>query len=402
MIIYSIYRPPNTNKETFFSDLSTSLNRALDRYDNIIVMGDINIDTHNEKDPGFVKLASFCDVFGLSNLVTSKTCFTKNHSSSIDVILTNRPRSFQKTSVFETGPSNYRSLVATTMKATVPGLKSKHIKYRSYKKFVQENFLSDVKHAKFECDGTNPDKSYDHPTNTFRNVVDKHAPIKTKFLRGNNALFMNPELKKAMYTRARLKRRLNKHPSKKNEVAFKKQRNHCVALRKKAIKNHFKRVTSNGLMSNTAFWDLVKPFLSNKGVLAGTDISLIKDDKIVTDDHDLGEISNDYYINIVENTSGKKPSSNANANSIGDDREIVRLILDKHKDHPSILAIVQDPEKTFQSFSFNEVTAFFFLFYSYKLITIQFYIDYTTLITVLHYGDEPWGAKDNAYPMANT
>ena len=156
-----------------------------------------------------------------------------------------------------------------------------------------------------------------------------------------------------MYTRTRLKRRLNKHSSK-NEVAFKKQRNHCVALRKKAIKNHFKRVTSNGLMSNTAFWDLVKPFLSNKGVLAGTDISLIKDDKIVTDDHDLGEIFNDYHINIVENTSGKKPSRIANANSIGDDREIARLILDKYKDRPSILAIVQDPE---QSFSFNEVTA---------------------------------------------
>ena len=107
-------------------------------------------------------------------------------------------------------------------------------------------------------------------------------------------------------------------------------------------------------MSNTAFWDLFKPFLSNKGVLVGTDISLIKDDKIVTDDHDLGEIFNDYHINIVENTSGKKPSSIANANSIGDDREIARLILDKYKDRPSILVIVQDPEQTF---SFNEVTA---------------------------------------------
>ena len=86
-----------------------------------------------------------------------------------------------------------------------------------------------------------------------------------------------------------------------------------MLLSVKAIKNHFKRVTSNGLMSKKAFWDLVKPFLSNKGVLAGTAISMIKDDKIVTDDHDLGEILNDYYINIVENTSGKKPSSIANA-----------------------------------------------------------------------------------------
>ena len=122
-IIYSIYPPPpNASIETFFSDMPTSLNRALDRYDNIIVMGDINIDTHNKTDPSFDKLASFCDVFGLSNLVKSKTCFTKNHSSSIDVILTNRPRSFQKTSVFETGLSDYHGLVATTMKSALPRL----------------------------------------------------------------------------------------------------------------------------------------------------------------------------------------------------------------------------------------------------------------------------------------
>ena len=210
-ITYSIYRPPNADIETFFANLSTSLNRALDRYDNIIIMGDINIDTQNKTDPGCDKLVTFCDVFGLSNLVTSKTCFTKTHSSSIDVILTNRPRSFQKTTVFETGLSDYHGLVATTMKSATPRLKPKQIKYRSYKKFVPEKFLNDVQHAQFECDENNPDKSYDHLTNTFRNIVDKHAPIKTKSLRGNNAPFMNPELRKAMYTHARLNRRLNKH-----------------------------------------------------------------------------------------------------------------------------------------------------------------------------------------------
>ena len=140
-IIYSVYRPPNFDIETFLSSLSTSINRALDKYDNIIIMGDINIDTHSKTDPSFDKLVSFCDVFGLSNLVTSKTCFTKNHSSSIDVILTNRPRSFQKTFVFETGLSDYHGLVATTMKPTVSRLKPKQIKYRSYRNFVPQKFL---------------------------------------------------------------------------------------------------------------------------------------------------------------------------------------------------------------------------------------------------------------------
>ena len=43
--------------------------------------------------------------------------------------------------------------------------------------------------------------------------------------------------------------------------------------------------------------------------------------------------------------------------SIDENREIVKSILDEYKDYPSILATVQDPEHTFEFFSFNEVTA---------------------------------------------
>ena len=37
-------------------------------------------------------------------------------------------------------------------------------------------------------------------------------------------------------------------------------------------------------MSNKEFWDLVKPLLLNKGVLISNDISLVKNETIVTDD----------------------------------------------------------------------------------------------------------------------
>ena len=114
-------------------------------------------------------------------------------------------------------------------------------------------------------------------------------------------------------------------------------------MRKKAIKQHFKQATENGLVSNRAFWNLVKPFLSNKGGLAGSDISLIKNNAIVTEDKELTEIFNDHYINIVEKSSGVKPCSIADMVATDDDRQIIRLILEKYKNHPSILAIIQNP-----------------------------------------------------------
>ena len=75
-VVFSFYRPPDSNLESFFREIFKSVNAALDKYDNIIIMGDINIDTHDTKHPGYNELKSFCDVLGLSNLVTGKTCFS--------------------------------------------------------------------------------------------------------------------------------------------------------------------------------------------------------------------------------------------------------------------------------------------------------------------------------------
>ena len=166
---------------------------------------------------------------------------------------------------------------------------------------------------------------------------------------------MTDELKKGIYTRTRLKKKFNKNPTKENENNFKRQRNKCVSLRRKAIKQHFKKATENGLVSNLAFWNLVKPFLSNKGGLASSDIALVKDNEIVTDDQKLTEIFNDHYINIVEKSSGTKPCNIADTAAVDDDRQIVRLILEKYKNHPSVLAIIQNPDNEFHSFSFDEV-----------------------------------------------
>ena len=49
-----------------------------------------------------------------------------------------------------------------------------------------------------------------------------------KILRGNDSPFINKELRKAIYTRSRLRNRYFKNPTKENETPYKKQRNKCV------------------------------------------------------------------------------------------------------------------------------------------------------------------------------
>ena len=47
----------------------------------------------------------------------------------------------------------------------------------------------------------------------------------------------------------------------------------------------------------------MNPYLTNKGALSCTDISLIEDETIVTNAYDIANIFIEYYTNIVEHTS---------------------------------------------------------------------------------------------------
>ena len=74
-------------------------------------MGDFNIDL-KIKGFGFNKLDQFCNLFNLTNLIKTDTCFPKSHKSLIDLFSTNKPLSFRKTHVSETGLSDYHKLIS--------------------------------------------------------------------------------------------------------------------------------------------------------------------------------------------------------------------------------------------------------------------------------------------------
>ena len=110
--------------------------KALCKDKDLIVMGDVNIDIKS-CDSDQYELENFCDLFNLTNLVYSETCFMRNSIAIIDLILTNKPLHFQKTHVVETGLSDYHKMISTFFKASSSKLRTKVIYYRSYKKFSE-------------------------------------------------------------------------------------------------------------------------------------------------------------------------------------------------------------------------------------------------------------------------
>ena len=177
-VILSVYRPPSANISVFFEEISAFCNLIYKKYGNIIIMGDININSIHPNDREYSKLQDFCGVFSLNNLINKNTCYTNNHQSSIDVILTNKPRSFQNTSVIETGLSDCHKLITATLKSHIIRLKPGIIKYRNYKYFNKNSFLDDL-HEKFSLFSlsTDSNSNYNCITSMFKTIVDKHAPV---------------------------------------------------------------------------------------------------------------------------------------------------------------------------------------------------------------------------------
>ena len=139
------YRPPNTDKEEFFDEISVNLNRILGKYHNIILAGDLNIDELRPcSDSSKNHLSNIKDIFGLTNLIKDPICFKSQNSTLLDLILTNRPRNFMQSHNFETGLSDCHKLVCSILRASFKKLPPKTIKYRDQKHFDQKKFLHDL------------------------------------------------------------------------------------------------------------------------------------------------------------------------------------------------------------------------------------------------------------------
>ena len=65
--IFFAYRPPNYNKPDFFDELSTSPCLILNKYNNIVLAGDLNIDIMKSNSDLSNYLSELSDAFNLVN-----------------------------------------------------------------------------------------------------------------------------------------------------------------------------------------------------------------------------------------------------------------------------------------------------------------------------------------------
>ena len=181
--------------------------------------------------------------------------------------------------------------------------------------------------------------------------LDKFAPRRKKYSRGNNMPFMNKLLSRAHMKRTRLRNCYLKKRSEQNRLSYVKQRNYCVSLLRKTKKDYYANLNVKDIVDNKQFWRTIKPLSSDK-TKSNEKITLVEDQTVTTQDEQNAELLNIFFSNAVKNL--KIPIfSNTNPLAERLSNPTLKAIL-KCKNHPSIVAIRNVNNNS--HFHFNEIS----------------------------------------------
>ena len=119
--------------------------------------------------------------------------------------------------------------------------------------------------------------------------------------------------------RSRLRNRYLNLRTSESKIAYTKQRNYIVNLLRKEKKIYYNHLDLNNIRDNKQFWRNKKPFLSHK-ISESSKIALVNNNRIVSDDGEICNIFNEFFVNVVPNLNIPEftGSDNLHEHVIGD------------------------------------------------------------------------------------
>ena len=172
-------------------------------------------------------------------------------------------------------------------------LQPKIINYRDYKNFDNEKFWSDI--FKMNLNTTDLEGFM----KTVFHIFNKHAPIKRKYIRANEAPFMTKDLHKAIVKRSKLRNMFLKSGNLSDRKNYTSQINLCKKLLKNTKRTCFNNVDNRKVTDNRTVWKTVVPLFSNK-FSNSEKINLTEGNKTISNDDELCRVFNSFFSKTVD------------------------------------------------------------------------------------------------------
>ena len=226
---------------------------------------------------------------------------TATSSTLIDVILTNKPRSFLTSGTFDLSLIDHRLDYAVS-RSNCPRTFPITAERRTIKNYDPERFCDDLHSTPFDVTYIFEDIDDIHWAWSYLlcSVLENHAPIKRKTANREHVSFMTRELLEAIRKRNKLKRLYNESKRRLDWDRYKTQRNLTSSLRRKAVSNYFRTTASNARGNPKKFWQTVKPFMHSKKNISRDSIHLKEGDSLVVNKLEVAQIFNAHFSSFLK------------------------------------------------------------------------------------------------------
>ena len=124
--------------------------------------------------------------------------------------------------------------------------------------------MFDTKNSIIQLTSERNNLEFDQFKTALDKAIQRHAPIKKRYVQANQAPFINKKINKEIMKRSRLRNKFLNTKSDNDRKAYNKQRNLCVSLIRSEKKNFFSNVNKFDITDNNNFWKTVKPFFTDK------------------------------------------------------------------------------------------------------------------------------------------
>ncbi len=182
-----------------------------------MVVGDINSDVAKPV-PDFHtrRLQLSCYLYQLDQIITEPTRVTRTSATLIDLFFTNNPENISNSGVIHLGISDH-SIIFAVKNITVPKFRNSTREVRDYKNFVEIDFIEDISQVPWNivCQFDDPNVCWQAWKSLFLEILDRHAPVRCKRIRGNSRSvpWISSNVKKLMRNRDFHKKQAIKHAS---------------------------------------------------------------------------------------------------------------------------------------------------------------------------------------------
>ena len=312
-----VYRPPSKSSDLDNTDqLCTYLEQCvqkLPQQNEVFICGDFNCNMLT-KNALASKINTVCSSLSFKQLIEEPTRVTPHSSTLLDLFLTNS-QNISKTGVFDCGISDH-SMIYVVRKLNRPKLKPKTLKIRSYKNFVEEDFLTDLRNADWSyfLNFEDLDEACGVLNSIVNSVAEKHAPMISIKIKGNTEAWVTPEFLAAIKERDFLKKRASKSKTITDWQIFKLKRNQVTRMKNKLKQEYFNSLLAEQSKRPKDLWKTLKQLVPGKNTKSTGIKRLVSDGEDITCPKGIADHFNEFFVNVGVQLASKFSSDTTKIN----------------------------------------------------------------------------------------